>query len=260
MIELSDFVITEIYEPFTVQSPRGKRLEQNGRKKCGISFCLGGQIQYLSDGACVESDDTCAVFLPRGANYTLIGKATGRFPLINFDCLGEVGNRVLAFPLSDPTACIRQFETIKDLFLLQGTRAEIFAAFYRLLQLVSGEKKPKNSRLQKAIDYVREHLTEPELSNRAVADALGISEVYLRKLFQRELNTTPKQYILGLRLAKAKHLLCHSGFTVTRISEECGFSCVYHFCRCFKNKVGCSPREFAGVDRTLGEGEAIDEI
>lgn len=260
MMELDSIVVTEILEPFTVFSPKGKYLEQKARKTCGVSFCLSGQIQYFSKGKKVISDEKSIVFLPKGANYTLVGTADGRFPLINFDCIGDVGNEVLAFPLADKAACIRLYEKIKDLFLLQGSKLEIYSAFYELLQLVCAGRKPHADRLEKALSYIDDHLFDARLSNTSIAQALGISEVYLRKLFRQGFHTTPKQYILGLRLARAKQLLCRTSFSITRISEECGFSCVYHFCRSFKTKVGCTPGEFAAADQTLGESQTLSGI
>ena len=257
MFELDEIVVTEISEPFTVFSPRGRRLEQKSRKNCGLTFCLGGQIQYISKGKEIVSDENSIVFVPKGAKYTLIGVSDGRFPLINFECNGDVGDRVLSFPLHDKATCIRLYEKIKDLFLLQGSKLEIYAAFYELLQLVRVGQKPRVGRLESAVDYIQQHLYESDLSNESIAGDLGISEVYLRKLFRQGYRTTPKQYILGLRLARAKQLLCHTSLSVTRISQECGFSCVYHFCRSFKNKVGCTPREFAAADFRLGESEAL---
>lgn len=245
MFEPDAIVVTEIYEPFTVFSRKGKRLEQNSRKTCGISFCLGGQIQYVSKGKTVVSDENSIVFLPKGAKYTLMGTEDGRFPLINFECNGSVGDEVLSFPLEDRAACIRLYEKIKDCFLIQGSKLEIYSVFYELLQLLSERQKHRKDRLGAAISYIEKHLYETDLSNESIARHLGISEVYLRKIFRQGFRTTPKQYVLGLRLARAKQLLCHTTYSVTRVSEECGFSCVYHFCRSFKSKVGCTPRQFS---------------
>ncbi|MBQ3075153.1 MAG: helix-turn-helix transcriptional regulator [Clostridia bacterium] len=256
MFKPNELVVTEIFEPITVFSPKGKYLEQKSRRTCGISLCLGGQIQYISKGKSVISDETNIVFLPKGAKYALIGMSDGRFPLINFDCKEDVGDEVLLFPVADKAACIRLYERIKDLFLLKGSRLEIYACFYELLQLAFAGEEAHTGYLGEAISYIDEHLFETDLTNERIASELGISEVYLRKLFRNGFHTTPKQYILGLRLARAKQLLCHTSFSVTRISEECGFSCVYHFCRSFKNKVGCTPGEFA-ADRSVGEAKAL---
>ena len=67
----------------------------------------------------------------------------------------------------------------------------------------------------------------------------------MRKLFIHHLNTTPKQYILEQRLQKAKGLLTDTSLTVTAISENCGFSSIYHFSREFKKKNGITPSQYA---------------
>ena len=78
-----------------------------------------------------------------------------------------------------------------------------------------------------------------------LAKKLGISEVYLRKLFSVHYGTSPRQFIIDMRIQKAKSLLTNGTHTITSISEECGFSSLYHFCRTFKDKTGMTPTEYA---------------
>ena len=68
-----------------------------------------------------------------------------------------------------------------------------------------------------------------------------VSEVYFRKLFLKHMNTSPKQYIIDIRLQKAKQLLAEGVFSISAISEKCGFSNPYHFCRIFKDRIGIPP-------------------
>lgn len=77
-----------------------------------------------------------------------------------------------------------------------------------------------------------------------LAQACRVSEVYLRKLFSKHLSTSPKQYIIDLRLQKATQLLREGALTITDISETCGFSNPYHFCRIFKEHLGITPSEY----------------
>ena len=95
------------------------------------------------------------------------------------------------------------------------------------------------------IEYIEKNLSDPLLSNAQLAKQVGFSEVYLRKLFLKHYGTTPKQYILDIRLQKAKQLLAETPFSVTAVAEECGFSSVFHFCRAFKQKTGMTPSEFS---------------
>ena len=71
----------------------------------------------------------------------------------------------------------------------------------------------------------------------------------MRKLFLSYYHITPKQYVLDIRIRKAKQLLCDTPFSVTAIAEECGFSSVYHFCRVFKEKTGFTPTEYANLNK-----------
>ena len=106
-------------------------------------------------------------------------------------------------------------------------------------------------RLERIRDYIEENLADPDLSNDVLAQMSHISESYLRKQFHRQYHTTPKQYILELRLQKAKLLLSDTHCSVTEVAEACGFSSVYHFCRAFKEKVGMTPTQYARQNKVF---------
>lgn len=65
------------------------------------------------------------------------------------------------------------------------------------------------------------------------------------RTFNREwkkyFNMSPNQYLITLRIEKAKKLLSESTFQISQIAEHCGFCDVMYFTRCFKNKVGIPP-------------------
>ena len=104
-------------------------------------------------------------------------------------------------------------------------------------------------RFNHAINFIKNNISNPELSNLLISQNINISEVYLRKLFAAKYNISPKQYILDMRIKKAKHLLTNSPYSITAIGTDCGFSSVYIFSRCFKNRVGISPSEYAKINR-----------
>lgn len=55
---------------------------------------------------------------------------------------------------------------------------------------------------------------------------------------------TPADYLIHLRLEKAKHLLLTSKDKVTEIAEYCGFYSVQHLSDTFKKRVGITPKDF----------------
>jgi len=79
------------------------------------------------------------------------------------------------------------------------------------------------------------------LSN--LATRLGISDRYLRKLFQDYLGMSPKQYGQYQQLMFAKQLLHTSNMTVTDIAFASGFNSIRRFNDAFQKKLKLTPSE-----------------
>ena len=152
--------------------------------------------------------------------------------------------------MDNPQDFIQRFRNLQQLFLRNESRMKIYSTFYELLDSLVSPNEQNSDRQTFAVKYIEEHIQDPTLSNVELAKCLGISEVYLRKQFQAHYRVTPKQYILDVRIRKAKQLLIDTPFTVTAIAEECGFSSVYHFCRSFRQRTGKTPTQYAAENRT----------
>ena len=74
-----------------------------------------------------------------------------------------------------------------------------------------------------------------------LADRLGISDRYLRKLFQQKLGVSPKQYALYQQLLLAKQLLHRSRLPITDIALATGFGSVRRFNDCFAKNFRLTP-------------------
>lgn len=219
------------------------------RHSYGLSLCISGQITYTMNGKKYISNQSNAVILPQGGSYTLFGDKEGLFPVINFKCENLNCDEIIVFPLENPQACIQSFKVLTNLFLHNESSLKIYSAFYELLSKVFPANSPKNTPLDSVIQYIEENIQNPELSNTELASQIGISEVYLRKLFLAHYNITPRQHILDIRIRKAKQLLCDTPLTVATIAEKCGFSSVYHFCRMFKQRTGLTPTQYAANNK-----------
>ena len=242
-------VVTEIMKPLFVFSEKGRVLEMKNRKHFGISFCEEGKITYVMNGKKYVSHPGNAVLLPKGGNYTLIGEIKGIFPVINFECTGLDLSEITEISISNSESCIKICKKIQNHFLYDQNRYRIFSSFYELLDLVFTSEERQNP-LIPAISFIEKHISDPDLTNAVLAKYIGFSEVYTRKLFIKHYHITPKQFILELRLRKAKQLLSDTSLPVSVIAEASGFSCVYHFSRAFKEKVGMTPTEFANHNRS----------
>lgn len=245
MDTLNTITINQIHRPLFVFSEKGSEFQMNNRSSFGLSFCQSGQITYCMNGKEFVSDRNHAVLLPQGGTYRLKRDESGIFPLINFLCDGPMPDEIQSIPLANPEACLKACDKLKDLFLFKKSHYRIYCCFYEILDMVFGSEAQEDHPLANMIEYIEKHISDPLLSNEQLARQIGFSEVYLRKLFLKQYSTTPKQYILDIRLQKAKQLLTDTPFSVTAIAEECGFSSVFHFCRAFRQKVGMTPTEYS---------------
>ena len=239
------FLLTEVFQPVTVHSKQGRKWHQPKRGDFGISFCIDGQITYTMGDKSFVSRQGYAVLLPQGANYSLTGDREGRFPVINFRCEGFSCDEILVLPLRDADDCLRRTEALRELFAQKEGHLKIFSAFYALLDAVFAQKASTPHPLQSVVRYIEDNLHDPALSNTRLAQRIGISEVYLRRLFWEHLGLTPKQYVLEKRLSRARELLVDTALSVTEVASACGFSSPYHFCRAFRQKTGTTPTEYA---------------
>lgn len=249
MYDLKNVIVTRILPPQVVYSKKSRIYKTSCRTTYGLTFCQSGQITYTMNGKKYVSRPGTAILLPQGGAYRLFGDATGWFPLINFECTNLKCEEIIVFPLQHPQSCIKDFEALNNLFINGRSPLKIYSAFYDLLDKVSYESIPQSKRMSFIIQYIEDHISSPGLSNSEIATQAYISEVYLRKLFDTFYDTSPKQYILNMRIQKAKYLLTNTEYTVTAIAEQCGFSSLYHFCRIFRNKIGMSPTEYATANR-----------
>ena len=99
------------------------------------------------------------------------------------------------------------------------------------------------ARLSAVKSDIMAHLTHPDLSVGAVAVRQGISEPYIRTLFQGE-GTSFSDFVLSQRLARAHRMLTDPRFadrSVTSIAYDAGFGDLSYFDRCFRRRFGDTP-------------------
>lgn len=250
--EMKDFleriVVNDVHNVVMIRSAGGQNNEVRHRATWGLSFCLEGKITYIHKGREYVSDREHAILLPQGETYTVRRDESGRFPLINFTCDTPLCSTHTLIPVHDLPSYVRDFEQMRELSVSGENRLQVMSLFYRILHRLAARQVP--AVLLPAIRYVEEHYSDPTLGNTELAMACKISEVYLRKLFERHLQTSPKQYVIDLRITRAKQLLSEGSLKIAAVSEQCGFSNPYHFCRTFKKQTGQTPTSYQRSNET----------
>lgn len=242
-MELQNTVVTDIVDVVTVYSPKGRRYEVQNRFSYALSFCIdNGQITYTQRGVPYIENKSHAVILPQGQSYSLVGNATGAFPVINFHSLYRICDTITVLDVRNSEFLLKQYEELKKLHTTGGNQAKMFSLFYEMLSELSSPKN--NTVIDPALDFLYDNYHLPNITNAQLAGLCSISEVYFRKCFKASLGTSPKQFLLGLRLQKAKLLLAEGIQKITAIATACGFENSAHFCRTFKEQVGITPSAY----------------
>lgn len=97
--------------------------------------------------------------------------------------------------------------------------------------------------VEKVQDYMLEHLGE-EFSRERIAEKVYLNPAYLSRLFRRETGLSLTDYIVKLRIMKAKEQLEYSNQKVSDIAFEVGYSNFSHFSKLFKKTTGLTPQEY----------------
>lgn len=246
-----NIVLEKIEEIITISSPKGRAETIKNRKWYALTFCAEGQITYFHNGREFVSDPDHVVILPKGQTYSLHGDKKGTFPVINFSALDFPCDEITVIPINDAEGFIRDYENMKALFLFQRNRAKVMGMFYDMIHRLSSGNDTTGGITAQIINFIEENYPSPDLTNKSISELFGISEVYLRKLFVKHTGLSPKQYVLNIRISRAKQLLSEGRLKISRIAEECGYTNQYHFCRVFKEKTGHTPTEYMRENRHI---------
>lgn len=133
-------------------------------------------------------------------------------------------------------------------FSQEKNMLELVSAFLHLLACMapseSEQQNPHNEQYyQMALDYIENNYSY-NLKIQDIADYIGVDRTYLYKIFMREAQTSPKQYLLQYRIRAAARLLQTKDYTVTEIAYSCGFRDSAAFCYHFRQQVGITPRQY----------------
>ena len=101
-----------------------------------------------------------------------------------------------------------------------------------------------NRYVSEAIQYIKNHYQEPDISVSSVAQSLNISEGHLSHTFRKETGSTLLGYLTRYRIHKAAELLKDCRVKVYEVAEQVGYRDIGYFSNTFKKITGKTPSEY----------------
>jgi AraC-like DNA-binding protein len=147
-------------------------------------------------------------------------------------------------PVFPDTSMYHYLETIRRLIAEKNVRMiyELADCFAGLLHGDPHLARP-SVRIEKALAYINEHIGET-MTLEVLGAVSSYHPNYFLALFKRENGVTPYQYILRLRMQKARSLL-REGMRIGEVACAVGFSDASSFARAFGVLYGLTPRQYA---------------
>lgn len=148
---------------------------------------------------------------------------------------------------------VGKFDPIVDLNKLANMESyscweEIVVYFKTLAESIFNFKKDYTFKNANRIfsfikNYTEQHL-DGDLTLTKFASLLHFHPFYLSRLFKQVTGESLTEYVSGVRLDKAKELLCNSSIKVSKIAVSLGFETQSYFTKFFKKYTNVPPQEY----------------
>ncbi|TLS50936.1 response regulator [Paenibacillus antri] len=206
-------------------APMLRAAYESSRRAAGKRFFLGKGLLLSADetGGVVGLGDEDA--MKRQAVETLSSRC---------------GTRMDVTTLLERCERLKKAETAAELRgLLELSIAEAERAFEASSPRASGHE----TLMEQAVEYIQSHYAGP-LTLQQVADRVFLSKNYFCLLFKKHTNQNFIDYVIDLRIRKAKELLKTTDLRIYEVAESAGFNDVKYFSKLFKKMTSVSPGEF----------------
>jgi AraC-like DNA-binding protein len=132
--------------------------------------------------------------------------------------------------------------------IVAGAIANLVGLFYSAQQAQPAAEMHNSNVIEIAIAQIQNDFAK-ELNMKALAQELGVSYSWFRSTFTAHTGLSPHQYLLELRIVRARHLLTETESAVKEIAIQTGFEDEHYFSRLFRQKLNYSPSEWRDRSR-----------
>ncbi|KAI7259545.1 hypothetical protein KC345_g10285 [Hortaea werneckii] len=110
------------------------------------------------------------------------------------------------------------------------------------------EPSPVQDKITDIVRHINQHYSE-SLQLDQIARKFYISKSHLSRVFKHITGFGFAEYVNITRVREAERLLRDTDFSITKVSECCGFESLTHFGKVFKTIAGLPPRDYRKLQR-----------
>lgn len=218
--------------------------ERSGGSESALSLTIGQQKQLLA--AAEVYDGKRAEELIRGIYEEIPEDNAGLCIMVTKELL-ELIERIstgyqIKLDFLPREFMLFQYAKVKNRAALTASIAGLYQNVLREIGEREEREKGYSAVVKSAILYQKEHYEKP-ISLRMIAEGIGVSSSYLSRIFHDETGVTVTDYLNGIRLEAAKHLIAE-GVPLKEVVSRCGFRNYGYFLKIFKEYTGKTPKEY----------------
>jgi len=132
--------------------------------------------------------------------------------------------------------------------ILAGATANLLGLFYSAQQAQPAVQTQHSNAIELAIARIQNAYAR-DLNMQSLAEELGVSYSWFRSTFTAHTGLSPHQYLLELRIVRARSLLTEAEFSVKEIATQTGFEDEHYFSRLFRQKLHFTPSQWRNRSR-----------
>ena len=149
--------------------------------------------------------------------------------------------------VDNPEDILKSFKSARHIRHILVDRAEEKATILGTREMGDvSEESGTPEVISEAKLYMSQHFTDPNLMLQDVAKAVGMSNSRFSTVFSQQTGQTFTEYLIYLRLNKAREMLKTTNIKSSQIARESGYNDSHYFSYIFKKNVGMTPSEYRG--------------
>ena len=149
-----------------------------------------------------------------------------------------IDSKSLLYSNHSPAELILLSNSLDDIFsILHQTTVQIFES------LSVKSQADTISTIHRIKNYVHTHVSE-DISLESISEVVYLTPNYISSLFKRETGVSFKDYVLQVKIQKAKELLQSNKLKINEIAQAVGYNNSTYFSKVFRRETGRYPSEY----------------